>query len=869
VIRKLVPALLALTFTIPQMPAWSVDGPPLLSRDRSRVDIASTHGSGNFGRWTVDRFGLPAYRYTTDQMKEDRAHNTELAGNVDAWHQIGNDHIVANAYNHGYIQLWAQDRQYQWTNFPVPDEKHYAGGYGYLRTPKRVLSTLYLDRAKDAKAEREFGVGYFRRGTAVPGSDVEEFVYAPFGDDPVLVHDVTIRNTSEKPLKSSWFEYWDVNPTFQGANAESRRGVQEPAFDAKSRTLTAQQFPTEQDPDPLTIFASVLDAPFGGFDTDVNDFFGDGTRARPDAVASDRMSGSIASPSEGHTPNTSMFAFRAPLTIAPGRSVTLRYAYGFAQAPRIAGIVSRARARGLRESERAWSRWLPQAYFPTAGPWLSRELQWDAYMVRSGATYEEKCGHHILSQGGYYQYDNGFQGAFRDPLQHMMPMIYSDPELAREVLRYSAHEQPSGNGFVPYALISNCTRFDLGSSDDLDFWLLWASAEYAMATRDFAFFDEKVPYYDSGEASLWEHLRVAFTHQENLVGRGPHGGYITGLTGDWSDFETEFMQMTESMLVTAQLAYAYPLLAQVADARGDREFASLLRGVGAFNRETLQREWTGKGWFSRGYSGPRQIGSGAINSEPQPWAVLAGAASPSRQKLLVRNIRRFLTGVGAPGGPSKIGSAQSPARDDPEVTEQGIVPQDSAVYVGNVWFALNGALVWGMAGVDLAFAWDEFLRNTLARHATAFPDHWDGVISTDDVCHAWYADPPAGCSTGLTTGYFTQILHQPAWSLFDAIKLAGLVPTRRGYRIEPHVLSSSYSLRLPLAGVAREPGLMRGYVRPERSGDIGMEVVLPRGVKHVTAWVNGTRARVRMIGGTARFDLAGKKGAASDWAVTW
>ena len=855
-------------FVLPQTPAVAGRPPAPLSSDSTRVDISSKHGSGHFGRWVVDRFGLPAYRYTIDQLKDPRAQNSELAGSVDAWHQIGNDRIVANAYNHGYVQLWSQERQYQWINYPAPSEKHFAGGYGYLRTPSRMFSTLYVDRPKDAKTEREFGVGYVRRRTTVPGSDVEEFVYAPFGDESVLLHDVTVRNTGKRNVKASWFEYWDVNPQIQ-ANSQTRRGVLSPSFNASTRTLMAQQSPLPDDPDPFTVYASALHGPLNGYDTDVNAFFGSGTRDRPAAVVAGKATDSIAAPSTGLTPNASMFAFQAPLKLAPGESITLRYAYGAVQQPKIGGIVSRARLTSLQASERSWVEWLPQVSFPTAGAWLSRELQWDAYMVRSGATYEEKCGHHILSQGGYYQYDNAFQGAFRDPLQHMMPMIYSHPELAREVLRYSAREQPSGNGFVPYAMVSNCTRFDLGSSDDLDFWLLWAAAEYAMATRDFAFFDEVIPYYDGGSASMWEHLRVAFTHQENIVGRGPHGGYITGATGDWSDFQTQFMQMTESMLVTAQLAYAYPLLAQVADVRGDKEFASLLRGVGEFNRQTLVREWTGKGWFSRGYSGTRQIGAGAINSEPQPWAVLAGAASRSRQKTLVRNIRRFLTGIGAPGGPSKIGSAQSPARNDPEVTEQGIVPQDSAVYVGNVWFALNGALVWGVAGIDEKFAWDEFVRNTLAQHASAFPDHWDGVISTDDVCHAWYADPPEMCSTGLTTRYFTQILHQPAWSLLDAIKLAGIVPNRDGYRIEPHVLSESYSLRMPLVGVARGPRVIRGYIRPERGGKIVMDVVLPRGIKRATAWANGKPIAVVIRKGTVRFVLPAKRRKAADWAVTW
>lgn len=865
------PAVVLLVFLLfgPHLPATAAGAPPPFSKDTTRSDIASSYGSGKFGRWTVDRFGLPAYRYTIDQQSSPIASNVEMAGSRDAWHQVGNDRIVANAYNHGYVQLWSQDREYQWMNAPVPSEQHYAGGYGYLRTPKRVVSTLYVDRASDAKAEREFGVGYFRRRTTVPGADVEEFVYAPFGDDPVLLHDVTLRNTTKAPLTTSWFEYWDVNPMLQGANSRGRRGVLSPSYDSRSRTLTADQSPLQSDTDPLTVYASVLQGPVGGFDTDVDTFFGSGGRARPDAVAADKASGSIASSTTGQTPNTSMFAFRAPVRIPAGRSVTLRYAYGAAHREQIAGILTRARRTSVSANAALWSRWLPKASFPAAGAWLSRELQWDAYMVRSGATYEERCGYHTLSQGGYYQYDNGFQGAFRDPLQHMMPMIYAAPELAREVLRYSAHEQPSGNGFVPYAMLANCTRFDLGTSDDLDFWLMWAAAEYAMATRDFAFFDEEIPYYDGGSATMWDHLKLAFFHQETLIGRGPHGGYITGATGDWSDFQTETMQMTESMLVTAQLAYAYPLLAQVADVRGDKDFANELRTAGATNVLTLKDEWTGKGWFSRGYSGATQIGAGAINSEPQPWALLAGAATPAQQKILVANVRRFLTGFGAPGGPSKIGSAQSPARDDPDVTERGIVPQDSAVWVGNVWFALNGAMTWGLAGVHEKVAWDEFTRNTLAQHATAYPEHWDGTISVDDVCNAWYAGDPPRCGTGLSSQYYGQILHQPAWSLFDAIKLAGLHPTKDGYRIDPHVPSAMYSLRLPLAGVERAKRMMRGYVRPEQSGRIWMEIVLPAGVRPVSAWANGAWAVMTVQGRKARFPLTASKGVASDWAITW
>jgi len=121
---------------------------------------------------------------------------------------------------------------------------------------------------------------------------------------------------------------------------------------------------------------------------------------------------------------------------------------------------------------------------------------------------------------------------------------------------------------MPYGMIEGCIRFDLGTSDDLDVWLLLTAAEYGLASRDLRFYDQPVRYADAGSDSLWDHLKLAFRHQE--AQRGPHGGYVTGATGDWSDFATQYMGMTESMLVSAQLAYVYPRVAELADARGDR-----------------------------------------------------------------------------------------------------------------------------------------------------------------------------------------------------------------------------------------------------------------------------------------------------------
>jgi len=859
-------------------------GPPPLSADHSRVGIASTYGSGIFGSWGVDRFGLPAYRYTLDEEKAPEAKQSELNGRTDAWHQVGNDHIVADAFNHGWTQLWSQDRRYQWTNLYQPSANHFAGGYGYLRVDGKTVSTLYDDRPAGAPTEREFGAGYYRKRIQARGVDVQEFVYAPFGDDPLLLHDVTLRNTTGATKQVSWFEYWDVNPYQQ--SIKTNLGFAPPSYNSATRTLSVAQLPDSEDHDPLSIFAAALQGPVSGFETSTSAFFGAGGRAAPTAVAADHLAGTIAPPNPEGLTGQAMFAFRAPITLAPGQSVTLRYAYGAAHANRIPGLVSKYRqtADPLGASERAWASWVPQVSFGPNSPWLSRELQWDAYTLRSGATYEDCQGRHIISQGGYYQYDNSFQGAFRDPLQHILPIIYSDPALARDVLIYSAQEQPPGAGQIPYAMVENCKRFDLGTSDDLDLWLLWAASEYGLATRDFALFDQQVGYQGGGSGSLWDHLKLAYQHQEAQL--GPHGDYVTGSTGDWSDFATEFLQMTESNLVAAQLAYVYPRLAELADARGDHAFAAQLRSSGARDLATTRREWTGKGWYSRGYSGSTQLGNGAIFGEPQPWAMLAGAPSPDHARTLVANIRRFLTGVGAPPqlhGPAMIGSSQSPSANDPEVTEQSQPPvgafvgTHNAVWVGGTWYAINGALAWGLGTLQgvvphaVDYAFDEFQRNTLAAHATAYPKHWDGVISVDDVCRSFYSDSPERCGTGLSSAYEGQIMHQPAWSLFDAIKLAGIQPTTDGYAIAPHLPFAHFSLRFPNVGVAYEDGAARGYVTPQRDGSIALDVKLPPEADpaSVVTWADGGRVTHSVSGGSAHFRLAGRAGAPGNWAITW
>jgi hypothetical protein len=277
--------------------------------------------------------------------------------------------------------------------------------------------------------------------------------------------------------------------------------------------------------------------------------------------------------------------------------------------------------------------------------------------------------------------------------------------------------------------------------------------------------------------------------------------------------------------------------------------------------------------------------------------MLAGAPTAAQAGTLTAGIHRFLDGYGAPGGPAKYGTAQVPSRHDPGVTELG--PEARAVallpppvlaglpdasltgasqWPGGIWFDLNGQLTWAYASLDgtlpraRALAWDEYTRNTLARHAALYPDHWQGTISVDDVCHAFYGNHPESCGTGLSQTYSGQITEQATWMVMDAIRMAGITPTRRGFDIRPHFPFAHFKLRLPRIGIASEKRRLRGYVRPERGGSLQLDVRAPASAPagSIAAWANGRRVAHRMVGRrVVRFRIPGRAGTHSDWAITW
>ena len=118
-------------------------------------------------------------------------------------------------------------------------------------------------------------------------------------------------------------------------------------------------------------------------------------------------------------------------------------------APLVATLPRGAPTRS-RRSQRAWRDWLPKRATSarrTAGSRAS--CSGTPTCCARASVYEEECGAHTITQGGYYQYALGHNLGYRSWLHYLLPIVYTEPELAREILRYSIQLQPEPTATSP------------------------------------------------------------------------------------------------------------------------------------------------------------------------------------------------------------------------------------------------------------------------------------------------------------------------------------------------------------------------------------------------------------------------------------
>ena len=872
----------------------------------SSSDASTSFGSGRFGTWIEDEFGLPAYRYTMNQTTDPHAVTDVHPGvleKAEHIHQVGNDRITAIASNYGHVRVRQDEGCPKFLNDFDPEASQFGGGFGYLVDGDEVLSTYY--DGSNREFERIFGVGYYRKLVEGKGCSVHQVICAPFGDDPVLVSQATVTNHGDAAKTVRWVEYWGCQPfqfsyraaleggisakaamdlrrdlgrrfSHQVVQAANGKGLLESKrFDGRSleeeekwRSVKAylqsggnaflapvaelrQGTEFESTDLPQTFLVS-LDGEPSGVSSRAGVFFGKGGAANPDGGKLN-LGKSI-----GDNGTHTGLLIERTLHLGPKESQAVSFLYGYLpQGFTLDALVARYESiHGslLRQSSEAWKRHGMRFDVP-AEPWIKRESTWNHYYVRSSQTFDDYFGEHILNQNGYYQYTMGFQGAARDPLQHSMPFLFSDPEIVKSVMRYTLKEVRD-DGSLPYGIVGHGVVAPMASDNasDLPMWLLWTASEYVLATRDVGFLEERIPTLFSATPGRAETVRNllerCYRHQVNDVGVGEHG-VMRMRVDDWNDgliytwgipaFK-EVVEKSESVLNSAMGAWVFDYYSHMLDyAGGQSSFAKEVRRSAEQHRDATKAQWNGK-WFKRAWLGPRLgwLGDSTLWIEPQPWAILSGATTEEQTRKLVRTIDQQLR-----RGP--LGAAQM--ADGPEMhsTHQADM---GTLEVGAIWPSLNQTLVWALMSVDPAMAWEEWKRNTLAQHAEAYPDLWYGIWSGNDSWNSPLSKHPgAAASEAFFHGIDFPVLnvHAHACSLYSASKLLGMEFTGVGMKLNLGLPVDEYEFHSPLVGVVRRGRRCEGWYAPSRAGEWMIELRMPADLARSASQVevNGKRSKVK------------------------
>jgi hypothetical protein len=909
-------------------PWLSTQGRPSTSPDSV---TKKAYGSGYFGEWVQDEFGLPAFRYTCDQVNDPKAKtevNHGVLGPTEHIHQIGNDRIIAIASNYGHLRVRQDEGAPKFLNDYAPELGYFGGGFGYLTDGQTVLSTFYPGNPKTF--ERILGIGYFRKKVRGEKYRADHVLFAPFGDDPVLISQVTVTNSGTADANLRWIEYWGCqiyqfsfrsfmeglagnmhelrrklgtrfshqfrsisngaglleSKEFLGRDpAEEQQFQHTVAYLEKSPnpflTTAAKDVPKNaafDDLNPPPTFLVSLDAPADGMSTNGKDFFGTGGTNLPSGIKN-ALDGDLSKSG----PESALLLERK-FSLKPGESRMLTFLYGcVVSGVDVDSLISKYRqqaASALRESSAEWKKNGLRFSTPEE-PWVEREITWNHYYIRSGITYDDFFHQRIISQASIYQYVMGFQGAARDPLQHVLPFLFSDPDLVKEVLRYTLKEvRPDGS--IPYGIVGHGMPMPTTSdnSSDMPLWLIWAVCEYILGTRDVRFLDSDVVTVYGANArrdSVRNLLSRCYKHLINDVKLGEHG-LMRMLQDDWNDAlvnawvpqsdAKECVEKGESVLNSAMAAYVFDYYARMLAYAGDEErITTPIRRKAEEHRVAVREQWNGK-WFRRAWLGPTHgwLGEKCVWIEPQPWAIIGRTASEEQTRVLVESIDKELRSV------SPIGAIQLSTGPD-QSAQKGPWHSDPGTQVnGGVWPSLNQTLIWALATIDPAMAWDEWKKNSFARHAEVYPEVWYGTWSGPDVLNSATSKEPGKTTGGRPFGWtdFPVLnMHTHACPLYSLTKLLGVEFTEGGVTLAPKLPLASFRFESPLLGLIKSDRGYEGWYNPTTRNTLSVR--LSAGVEEMKRLqrveVNGNKIRPRLADRAIEIRGEGGDGSPLQWSA--
>ena len=434
-------------------------------------------------------------------------------------------------------------------------------------------------------------------------------IYVPDGDDPVEVWDVSLRNTGDCVRKMQLFTYVPMNCDGEDLYCGELHRIAEyiPEQQAIFVCMDAPRYLEGVDLPWHNGFLAVNRQP-DGWDASLGAVIGSRrTTQNPQVVEQGACTNS----------KCAMFSpvgtLQVDMELAAGAQDEVRFMIGACDAVPMMDMLCKKYLNGSMDSDfhfdelfRGESNRAVNFQVSTPDEVLNNMINvWSPKQIDYGVVWTRW----------------GFKG-YRDIIQQCQGAVIQQPEAALEqLLKACAHQYESGFGLRGWHPID-----DLRYADSSQ-WMIGAFYEYLAETGDFQVLKKNVPFFDQGEASVYEHLRRSLLRLRE--DRGAHNLNLV-FYGDWNDSLTGVCREGRGESVWLSMAFCRSclILADIAEKIGKDNDADEYRQWQKEMAEAInEHAWDGNWYICALDDDANPIGSqkndeGKIFLNMQSWAQL-------------------------------------------------------------------------------------------------------------------------------------------------------------------------------------------------------------------------------------------------------
>lgn len=296
--------------------------------------------------------------------------------------------------------------------------------------------------------------------------------------------------------------------------------------------------------------------------------------------------------------------------------------------------------RSLSKVKQSWEDSLNRFQCKLPDPVAERQMNtWNPYQAQRNFLFSRNISFYAT---GTFR-GVGFRDTSQDTIAHASVNIDETKDKLRLLLAQQYQDGHANHYFFPEERYEPVTRLH----SDNHIWPILAVYQLIMEEGALDFLHETVPYYDGGEATVYEHLKQSIAFTKANMG---DNGFPLMLTSDWNDMLYKVCRegKGESIWMAMFVGYALPKFAELARLLDDSGYAEQLDAFWSQLRETVEtKAWDGR-WYRRAimdngeYIGTDSMDEAKIWLNAQSWSVLSGMAGKEKATTAMDSVSEIL-----------------------------------------------------------------------------------------------------------------------------------------------------------------------------------------------------------------------------------